>query len=192
MAGWLRSEMLQQTLYFPQSRAARLIATGRVVFAAVSLFAIWLDPAAPAKYAEITYTLLVAYVLYALLLAAIVWRVDAPLRGVCWITHAGDLLMFSIFMYLTEGPTSPFFVYFLFSLLCATLYWQWRGIMWTAVVGSCTQRLRIIVLPRKPGTMPLFHTDMRGRCHGVVPVFLPVRTDRTRVAVLPASLCLVE
>src|SRR4029450_1983532 len=57
---------------------------------------------------------------------------------------------------------------------------------------SCTRPLRIIVLPRKPGKMPLFHTDVRGRCHGVVPVFLPARTDHTRVAVLPASLCLAE
>jgi signal transduction histidine kinase len=135
MARWLRSEVLKQTLYFPQSRAARLVATGRVVLAALSLFAIWLDPAEPAKYAEMTYTVLVAYVLYALLLAIIVWRVDAPLRSMQWLTHAGDLLIFSSLMYLTEGPTSPFFVYFLFSLLCATLYWQWRGIVWTAVVA---------------------------------------------------------
>ena len=60
----------------------------------------------------------------------------------------------------------------------------------TLLAGSCTQGLRIIVLPRKPGKMSLFHTDVRGRCHGVAPVFLPVRTDRTRVAVLPATLCL--
>jgi len=54
------------------------------------------------------------------------------------------------------------------------------------------QELRIIALPRKPGPMPLFHTNVKGRCHGVAPVFLPARTDRTRVAVLPASSCLAE
>jgi hypothetical protein len=27
---------------------------------------------------------------------------------------------------------SPFFMYFIFSLICATLRWQWRGIFWTA------------------------------------------------------------
>ena len=59
-------------------------------------------------------------------------------------------------------------------------------------IGSCTRTLRIIVLPQKPGKMPLFHSDMRGRCHGVTPVFLPARTDHTHVAVLPASLCLAE
>jgi signal transduction histidine kinase len=95
--------------------------------------AIWLDPAEPAQYAHITYTLLAAYVLYALVLALVVWRMDAPLRGLRRITHASDLLIFSIFMYFTTGPTSPFFVYFVFSLLCATLYWQRSGIFWTAV-----------------------------------------------------------
>src|SRR5262249_6756435 len=58
--------------------------------------------------------------------------------------------------------------------------------------GSRTQGLGIIVFPRKPGTMPLFHTDVRGYCHGVAPVFLPARPDRTRMAVLPAALCLAE
>ena len=38
-------------------------------------------------------------------------------------------------MCFTEGSRSPFFVYFLFSILCATLRWQWRGTLWTAVGG---------------------------------------------------------
>ena len=105
------------------------------MLAAFSLFAIWLDPSEPAKYTQVAYTLLAAYVVYALLIALLVWRASAPLIGLRYVTHAGDLLIFTVLMYLTEGPTSPFFVYFIFSLFCATLYWQWRGIVWTAVVA---------------------------------------------------------
>ena len=30
---------------------------------------------------------------------------------------------------------SPFFLYFMFSLLCATLRWQWQGVLWTSVAA---------------------------------------------------------
>src|SRR5207244_10212181 len=51
------------------------------------------------------------------------------------ITHAFDLVAFSIFMYFTHGPTSPFFVFLVFALLCAPLRWLWRGTLWTAVAA---------------------------------------------------------
>ena len=66
-----------------------------------------------------------------------------------------------------------------------------RSVCWPNA-RSYTQGLRIIVLPRQPGTMPVVHTDVRGRCHGGAPVVLPVRPDRPRVAALPAAFCLAE
>jgi len=42
-----------EPLYSPHSRAERLIAAGRVVLAASSLFAVWLDPSEPSKYAGV-------------------------------------------------------------------------------------------------------------------------------------------
>lgn len=121
--------------YSPQSRAERLIAAGRVVLAAFSLLAIWLDPSEPTKYANTAYALLSVYVAYAVGVALLMWCSEAPLGRQVVITHAFDLAVFSLFMYFTEGPTSPFFVYFVFSLLCATLRWQWRGTLWTAVAA---------------------------------------------------------
>jgi signal transduction histidine kinase len=38
-------------------------------------------------------------------------------------------------MYLTEGPASPFYLYFLFPLLAATLRWHWAGAARTAAVS---------------------------------------------------------
>jgi hypothetical protein len=66
-----------EPLYSPQSRAERLIAGGRVILAASSLFAVWLDPTEPANYARTAYALLASYVVYALVIAALVWRSDA-------------------------------------------------------------------------------------------------------------------
>lgn len=121
--------------YSPQHRAERLIAAGRVVLVAFSLLPIHLDPSQPAKYSKLAHHLLVAYAVYALLLVLLVWRSDATLGRLPLITHAFDLAVFSVFIYFTEGSASPFFVYFVFSLLCATLRWRWRGTLWTAVAA---------------------------------------------------------
>jgi signal transduction histidine kinase len=124
-----------EPLYSPQSRAERLIAGGRVVLAASSLFAVWFDPSEPAKYARIAYSLLVFYVIYSVAIAALVWRSDAPSNGQRLATHCFDLIFFSLFIYFTAGPASPFTAYFVFSLVCATLRWQWRGTLWTALAS---------------------------------------------------------
>jgi signal transduction histidine kinase len=124
-----------EPLYPPQSRAERLIAGGRVILAASALFAVWLDPTEPTKYAGTAYCLLAAYVVYAVVIAALVWRSDAPANRYRLIAHCFDLAFFSLFIYFTAGPASPFNAYFVFSLVCATLRWQWRGTLWTAVAS---------------------------------------------------------
>jgi hypothetical protein len=52
--------------YSARGRGERLIVAGRVVLAAYSLIAIWLEPFATSKHAGMAYTLLVAYLAYAL------------------------------------------------------------------------------------------------------------------------------
>src|SRR3989441_4900464 len=121
--------------FFLPSYAERLIAAARLVLVASSLLAIWLDPHEPAEYAGLTYRLLSGYFLYALLVAALVWSWPTTPALLPPITHTFDLVAFSTFMYFTHGPSSPFFVYLVFALLCATLRWQWRGTLWTAVAA---------------------------------------------------------
>jgi signal transduction histidine kinase len=119
---------------FLPSHAERLIAAARLVLVASSLLAIWLDPHEPATYAGLTSRLLSGYFLYALVVAVLVWSLPSTPALLPSITHAFDLVSFSIFMYFT-GPMSPFFVYLVFALLCATLRWQGRGTLWTAVAA---------------------------------------------------------
>src|SRR2546426_8529419 len=44
-------------------------------------------------------------------------------------------VLFCAFVYMTEGPASLIFTYFIFSVVGATLRWQWRGALWTAAVA---------------------------------------------------------
>jgi signal transduction histidine kinase len=119
---------------YPSSRvqSERTIAIARVVLAATALFAVWLDPAEPAQYAGLTYTLYWFYVVYSAVMVAwtIFWTGGDRLPVV---THAADIVVFSVFQYLTLGPSSPFFVYFIFSMFCGAVRWGWRG---TLVTGG--------------------------------------------------------
>lgn len=120
--------------YSPQQRAERVIGAARAVLATFSLLAISLDPSTPTRYVEFTYTVLSVYLIYALLLMPLVWRPNYWTPSLALIVHGVDLLAFSLFLYLTEGTSSPFFVYFIFALLSAALRWQWRGALWTALL----------------------------------------------------------
>lgn len=124
-----------QPVYTPQARAERLIAAGRFILALSSLTAVYLEPSTPAQYQRATYALLVIYTIYALLTAGVAWRSPVPSARWRLVSHALDLVLFSVFVYLTEGPASPFFLYFVFSLFCATLRFSWRGILGTGVAA---------------------------------------------------------
>ncbi|MDP2052245.1 MAG: histidine kinase, partial [Acidobacteriota bacterium] len=124
---------VSEPLYVPRMRPERLIAAGRVLLAVASLFAVWLDPAEPIRYATVAYSVLVAYVVYAAAVAVLLWGVEAVPRWWPVVTHAVDLACFSLFIFFTD-PASPFTVYFVFALLAATLRWQVRGTLWTATI----------------------------------------------------------
>ena len=117
---------------FGRARVERVIACARVGIAASSWFAVWLDPAEPARQADFTYTLHGLYFGYAVLVAAIMWRRDGTGR-LPIVTHVGDILAASVLQYMTLGPSSPFFTYFVYALFSAALRWGWQATVRTAV-----------------------------------------------------------
>jgi signal transduction histidine kinase len=122
--------------YAPQARAERLIALGRLILACFSLLGIYLEPSTPARFPEATYSFLGAYTLYAAIVLVLAWRFPVPSRRWRLASHVTDLILFTAFINLTEGPASPFFLYFVFSLFCATLRFRWRGIVVTGAAAT--------------------------------------------------------
>ncbi len=135
VAGTTNVGRLPDPNYAPRVRVERLIATGRLMLAAFALLAVWIDRSTPARYAEFTNWLLPTYLGYALVLAMVAWFAPTPAVRFGLPTHALDLALFSLFVYLTEGPASPFFTYFIFAMVAATLRWQARGALWTAAIA---------------------------------------------------------
>ena len=121
--------------YSPPRRTERLIACGRVVLAASTLLAIWADPAGPISDVRTAAAVLAVYVVYAAIVAGVAWIADPPPRGLPVATHAVDLAAFAVVMYLTEGPTSPFLVLFVFAVVTGTVRWGWAGTLWTALLA---------------------------------------------------------
>lgn len=96
--------------------------------------AIWLDESQPAQAVEQTYALLAAYVFLSIAAIALTWknwwmecRLAAPL-------HVLDIMVFTALVFATEGYTSPFFTFFVFLILAATIRWGWRETTLTAAV----------------------------------------------------------
>ncbi len=79
-----------------------------------------------------TLSLLSCYLAYSLAMLALVW---APIRFAPSWSVAVHLFDFGVLLLLittTRASPSPVFVCFLFLLVCASLRWHPRGILWTA------------------------------------------------------------
>lgn len=109
-----------------------LIAAGRTLIATFGLFAVWIDPSQPVRFQEFTYGLLWVYLAHAVLLWLLSTFRSLPSEGMALFAHVIDLTTISLLMCFTDGPTSPFFVLFTFTLLVATLRWNWKGVLLTA------------------------------------------------------------
>jgi signal transduction histidine kinase len=110
-----------------------LIAVGRILLAVVALVTLGIDPTTPAALPLTTFVLLSVYLVYAGIVLLLAWRYEGLLLRIRWLSHVIDLSVFAALMYSSEGPNSPFFLFFSLSLVAAVLRWQWRGVLWTAV-----------------------------------------------------------
>lgn len=115
-------------------RTERVLAAARAFLTVSALVAIYLDATEPARLAALTYSVLAAYALYSLVLVVIVHRAIriAPWHGL--LIHGLDILWSSALTFVSEGPVSPFFLFFLFAVLAAAYRWGFRATMTTAVV----------------------------------------------------------
>ena len=117
---------------FP-SDPGQIIAYSRLVLAVFALLAIFVDPTQPAKYAQFAYLLLASYATYALVLVLISGGPLVDGDGAL-ARHAVDIVVFAVLLYLTEGPTSPFFVFFTFAIVSGAVRWGAAGAIGTALV----------------------------------------------------------
>jgi signal transduction histidine kinase len=111
----------------------QVVAYARLLLSSVALVAIYIDPTQPTRFTQATYTILSLYVVWSIVLVLRAWRGRADVLPYLFV-HVLDIAVFTALVYLTEGPTSPFFVFFTFSIVSAGLHWGARGAVTTAAV----------------------------------------------------------
>jgi signal transduction histidine kinase len=110
-----------------------VIAQGRLYLCAFSLIAVSLDPPQPFEIATATSRMLWIYFLFSIgLVIATNWRL--PDRQSRIGIHCADIIVTSLLLLLTQAMTGPFFVFFTFVLLAATLRWDWPSVFATLIV----------------------------------------------------------
>ena len=111
----------------------RLIAIGRLVTSLFAVVAVYLDPTQPARYLEVSATVLGFYVLFAV--AIVFFPTQRPLDSeVHLISHGVDVIVLGGLSFLTNELTSPFFAFLPFILLATTMRWGMGGAIFGAIV----------------------------------------------------------
>ena len=121
--------------YSPRNRAERVISAGRLFLAFLLTVAVLVDTPEPVRYAAVVRILAFSYLTYSLGVAVLTWTRRITTKGVPLATHVIDLVLFSVFMYLTDGARSPFFPYFVFAIICGAVRWYGRGALLTGVAA---------------------------------------------------------
>lgn len=112
----------------------RVLAVGRAFLTVSGFVAIYLDPIEPTRLQALTYGVLFAYAVYSLAVLAYVRRSErlTPKHG--HVLHGLDIFWTSALTFVSEGPVSPFFLFFLFVVLAAAYRGGFRETAGTATV----------------------------------------------------------
>jgi len=139
-------------------RVERVLAVGRAFLATTGLAAIYLDPTEPARFATLMYGLLTAYALYSLAILVADRRGRRVTTRLARGLHAVDILWASALTFFSEGPLSPFFLFFLFVLLAAAYRWGFRATLATAAVTTGIFLVQTAVAAMGPWSSTWFAT----------------------------------
>jgi signal transduction histidine kinase len=113
----------------------RVLAIARVMLSVSSLAALYLNSANEFPAPTLVYGLLLAYSAHSLALLVLLARWTQVPAGFSWTVQAADILWPCLISIFTNGPETPFFLFFIFALLAAAFRWGMREAVLTLVVA---------------------------------------------------------
>ncbi|MGD9903313.1 MAG: sensor histidine kinase [Vicinamibacterales bacterium] len=117
----------------PVERLERVLAVSRAFLTVTALVAIFVDPTEPAQLRELTYGVLLGYAAYSLVVWVLVHRATRITPRHTYALHGLDVLWTSALTFVSQGPVSPFFMFFLFLVLASAYRWGFRATLGTAL-----------------------------------------------------------
>lgn len=137
-------------------RAERVLAVSRAFLTITALLAIYVDPAEPARLREVTYGVLLAYAAYSLAVWAYVHRATRLTPRHTYTLHGLDVLWTSALTFVSQGPISPFFLFFLFVVLASAYRWGFRETLGTAMITIAVYLVETAIAAASPWKATLF------------------------------------
>ena len=134
-----RAELSTNDLINPEEgwllQREKLLAWLRMAFAIVAILVIQLNPSRTARFPTLSIFSLWSFLIYSLLILELVRRQKIRSEKVGIITTCFDSLWIFLIVFSTGGSRTPFFFYFSFPVLSASLRWGTKGSVLVALVG---------------------------------------------------------
>ncbi|HVZ21696.1 MAG TPA: sensor histidine kinase [Vicinamibacterales bacterium] len=129
----------------PAARIEYVLAVGRAFLAITGFVAIYSDPSDPERLTQVAYGILAAYAFYSAIVLWVIRRAAQirPIHG--RVFHGLDILFVAALTFVSEGPVSPFFLFYLFVVLSAAYRWGFRETVGTALLTALVFGLESLV-----------------------------------------------
>jgi signal transduction histidine kinase len=116
-------------------RRERAVAWLRVAFAAVAVFVIQLNPERVALFPELSFISLSSFFLYSLVVLYLAWHNKLTSSSLGIVTNSLDVVWIAVIVFSTGGSRTPFFFYYSFPVITASIRWGLKGSLPVALVG---------------------------------------------------------
>jgi signal transduction histidine kinase len=113
----------------------KLLAWLRLAFAIVAIVVIQLNPSRTIRFPTLSVFSLWSFLIYSLLILELVRRQKITSKKIGMITACLDSVWIFLIVFSTGGTRTPFFFYFSFPILSASLRWGTKGSVLVALVG---------------------------------------------------------
>lgn len=116
-------------------RRERAVAWLRVVFAALAVVVIQLNPERVARFPELSFVSLVSFFVYSLAVLYLASRNKLTSSPLGILTNSLDVVWIALIVFSTGGSRTPFFFYYSFPVITASIRWGLKGSIPVALVG---------------------------------------------------------
>lgn len=116
-------------------RRERAVAWLRVAFAAVAVLVIQLNPERVARFPELSFISLGSFLIYSLAVLYLAWRNKLTNSPFGILTNSLDVVWIAVIVFSTGGSRTPFFFYYSFPVITASIRWGLKGSIPVALVG---------------------------------------------------------
>jgi signal transduction histidine kinase len=113
----------------------RAVAWLRVAFALVAVLAIQLNPERVARFPALSFFFLISFLFYSLAVLYLARRNKITSSPIGIVTTSLDVVWIAIIVFSTGGTRTPFFFYYSFPVITASIRWGLKGSIPVALVG---------------------------------------------------------